>query len=86
MPDGKPGLAPCGHVGVHVIGTYVQCTAGCDRVTPPLGVDFAMVHRCPACKSINTEDWDLGVVFYAYNPTVPVVDSHCIDCGKVFAR
>lgn len=29
---GKKGTAPCGHPGTHVVGTYVQCDVGCDRV------------------------------------------------------
>jgi hypothetical protein len=32
-PNGKPGTAPCGHPGTHVIGTYVKCDVGCDDVT-----------------------------------------------------
>jgi hypothetical protein len=29
--DGKSATAPCGHPGVHVTRSYVQCSRGCDR-------------------------------------------------------
>lgn len=39
-PEGAPGVAPCGHAGVHVLPGYVQCVEGCDhygvRVNAPL--------------------------------------------------
>ncbi len=31
--SGKPGIAPCGHAGEHVVGGYVRCLTGCDGVT-----------------------------------------------------
>lgn len=28
--SGKLGVAPCNHLGEHIIGNYVRCGAGCD--------------------------------------------------------
>jgi hypothetical protein len=38
MGDGKPGIAPCGHPGVHVIGTYIQCPI-CDKKAVPRPIE-----------------------------------------------
>ena len=29
---GKPGTAPCGHRGEHVVSGYVRCLEGCDAI------------------------------------------------------
>lgn len=80
---GKAGVAPCGHPGFHVVGNYVQCASGCDRVAKPADfedevsteeIDFALVpesHVCPRCGSGNSSDFGAGL-------------RNCLACGKVF--
>lgn len=56
---GKAGVAPCGHVGVHIIGTYVQCPQ-CDRGAVPKPVEpektepLYLGYECPNCHKCDT--------------------------------
>ena len=65
MGDGRKTLAPCGHMGEVVIGTYVQCNR-CDRGAVPKHVVpektepmFSAVPRCPSC-------WSESVTHFKY--------------------
>lgn len=75
---GKIGIAPCGHVGEHIIGTFVRCLElGCDG-TPPAPRVFARRSNpdtddagpCPFCKSANSEPF-----------SIQGFKAHCWDCG-----
>jgi hypothetical protein len=78
MPDGKRAPAPCGHDGEHVVGNYIRCLQGCDRVKPAV----INLSQCPSCGSSEIEPFDLDPLFYIYNPDTPIVDTHCIKCGN----
>ena len=47
---GKTSIAPCGHTGEHIIGTYVKCSQGCEgpAIVPRRG-EPGHVENC-ACK------------------------------------
>ena len=91
MTAGKPGIAPCGCVGVHITANYVQCpthdTVNNDKDSRTLsGVKFSCVlagavHRpaaCPKCASADIEP-------FAYtSPTGRVYTVHCVGCGSVW--
>lgn len=50
---GKPGLAPCGHMGFHVFGNYVACPI-CDAPKPKTAAAPARP-KCPHCGKTCTE-------------------------------
>jgi hypothetical protein len=80
---GRPDIAPCGHKGQVVVGTYVECLEGCNDAVPeditpedtqPIKVkasDF-----CPFCGSV-----DIELYAHMYMPSDTL---HCITCGKLF--
>ncbi len=91
MGDGKRGVAPCGHDGEHVIGTYVRCLEGCDDVLElelddvessdgvPSAVDPERTKPlCAHCQSADVASY----------PGMYDQDGkqlwHCHDCGKGF--
>lgn len=56
---GKPGVAPCGHAGEHIVSTYVQCLIGCDtagrRLIPRQGeLGHKQLCTCLHCKVRRT--------------------------------
>lgn len=73
--DGKRGTAPCGHAGVHVFGSFVQCLFGCDkraterdeRARPRVTEQLAPQYTCS----------------HAVIHTDPVGFRRCTRCGKV---
>lgn len=76
MPDdGRIGLAPCGHLGRHVVGNYVQCPT-CDREAVPVAVEVEItepIFRCPRCTSSLVEPF-----------TIASATWHCWNCGAVW--
>lgn len=61
--DGKLGVAPCGHVGVHVISQYVMCPS-CDRTAVPEHiVDEETKQFCRECGSDDVEQYPGFTVF-----------------------
>jgi len=78
--------APCGHPGVPVIGTFVNCTVkGCDGL-PPIPVEIEeetteriiALHPCPKCGSLDTAPYSHPWFGKAQG------GRRCIDCGCVF--
>ncbi len=85
MGNGRKAIAPCGHPGECVIGTFVTCDQGCDAV--PRHVDPEETPRltfvdlfdddllsCPKCFSEDVEPFPLN--------GQPLL--HCVGCGHVF--
>ncbi len=60
MGNGRKAIAPCGHVGEVVIGTFVQCPL-CDKVAIPEPVEEkserVTARLCRHCGSDNIEPW-----------------------------
>lgn len=67
--DGKPGKAPCGHVGEHVIGNYVRCLIGCDD------------KRGAPVKAKPKSAYDVLVETWSLPPLSPP-RKICPKCGK----
>lgn len=77
---GKPGQAPCGHLGEHVTNSFVTCPR-CDRQGFPVDEDTAEIdfsdlflEKCPKCGSVDVEPFPVGHVSW----------THCLPCGAVF--
>jgi hypothetical protein len=82
MGDGKKGPAPCGHEGEAIIGQYYMCPR-CDT-DDDITIELVV---CPYCKSIDVdEDFEIDPVYYFFNPTAPILDTRCNDCGKCWLR
>ncbi len=80
--SGRPGIAPCGHPGEYVIGTFVNCRVpGCDGL-PPLEFDIEedtpVIGRCPKCGSLDTAPFHHP--WFGANSG----NRHCRPCGAVF--
>jgi hypothetical protein len=99
--DGRKTIAPCGHLGEVIIGTYVQCER-CDKNAVPRTIVHEKTEpmrqpRCPQCSSMDIEEfeddfdaamWFLQVVVTpSQNPVPPQAKEWgCHKCGKVFAH
>lgn len=86
MGNGKIGVAPCGHTGEAIIGTYYKCLVGCDK---PKEVDFIILDlpQCTNCGSYNVDEgFKVDPLFYFYNPGSPIVNTRCLSCGKCWTR
>lgn len=79
--DGKLAIAPCGHLGRHVFGTFVVCLSGCDSCAPSRATDEV---KCPRCGSADVDDFSVDPMYYAFNPSAVVGDLRCVPCGHVF--
>ncbi len=86
MGDGKKGPAPCGHEGEAVIGQYYQCST-CDKSDWFAEVPTVEVLFCEHCGSFDIdEEFQLDPMAFWFNPHLPVVDTRCNSCGRVWAR
>lgn len=99
MGNGRKALAPCGHIGETVIGTYVQC-AKCDKTSVPEHVDPEKTEpmalpRCPTCFSLDIEEFEdeIDAAFWAFNnqysgscATPRAHEWGCHQCGKTFEK
>lgn len=100
MGDGKRTMAPCGHIGEVIIGTYVQCKR-CDARSVPIYVapektePLFRTTRCPACRSRDVaqfeDDVDAALWFITHNnPMSGNIDPpdegdwYCRVCSKVW--
>ena len=65
--NGKPGVAPCGHQGEHVIGTYVQCKRCDTRKTPKIASAQYLCPKGHRCEPVLLVDkyfcWTCGFAF-----------------------
>ncbi len=84
--SGKKATAPCGHPGEFIIGRFIRCDLNCG------GEDFdeditLEILVCPKCKSLDIDDeFDLGQMYYFFNPGAPILDTRCENCGNCWAR
>jgi hypothetical protein len=63
---GKSEIAPCGHLGEHVLGGYVACTR-CDKAAVPEYIELEITEPV-LCRHVDLYVW-AGMVF-------------CYDCGR----
>lgn len=100
MGNGRRAIAPCGHLGETVIGTYVQCLS-CDNAAAPKAVidrertEPLWVPCCPGCKSYDIERFATdteAAIWYLSSHMVPSGavmppsegDWGCNTCAKVW--
>lgn len=50
-------LAPCGHPGVCVVGSYVQCQR-CDAMPNRDEIDPSRYIMCPSCRTLDVAKTD----------------------------
>lgn len=95
MGDGRKTMAPCGHMGEVVIGTYVQCRR-CDRAAVPEHVvpektePVFTATQCPHCMSTNVTFFknaidSLGWSLSSNNQLLDAGDWGCWACGNSWA-
>lgn len=71
---GKAAIAPCGHAGETIIGTYVKCLKGCDHVkkeTPP-GYQDGQIKLSRLNKAPSRGYYDVYTTQPVVNGTFPV--------------
>jgi hypothetical protein len=79
---GRPSVAPCGHRGEIVIGTFSRCIEGCRDDAVPPHIETESTDRikasasCPYCGSRE-------VRFFAH-AFMSMDTMACDDCGKLF--
>lgn len=82
MGNGRKTLAPCGHDGEVVVGTYVECLERChlDEITFTFDDldDTPMWRECPTCGSDDTEEFP-GMQRFGSGTFY-----HCHPCGFVW--